>query len=76
MTFRMNWRLGAILAATLVVSACGGGNCAASGDIIVDEVAVSPPPPQAETTRVAARIAPSRQFMRKDMLSPQSRIFR
>src|SRR6476659_7185478 len=25
MNFRMHWRLGAILAATLVVSACGGG---------------------------------------------------
>ena len=37
MTIRMNWRLGAILAATLVLSACGGG-----GDPGTSSTAVSP----------------------------------
>src|SRR6476469_5613489 len=44
MTFRMNWRFGAILAATLVVSACGGGGETAPSSTMMSPEAAQLPP--------------------------------
>ena len=44
MTFRMNWRLGAILAATLGVSACGGGGEPATSSTTMSPEAAQLPP--------------------------------
>ena len=44
MTFRMNWRFGAILAATLVVSACGGGGETATSSTMMSPEAAQLPP--------------------------------
>ena len=44
MTIRMNLRLGAILAATLVVSACGGGGESATSSTTMSPEAAQLPP--------------------------------